>query len=139
MVGSVRETGQFHAPLIPQSPDQDPVLRPRTESVDAGPIEGFIRWDVRENASCRLHGGLSTGPKAREGRIRVLMNLRQDPLRDPQGSEKSGYPQLGVLDAAAPIDVPNGRFSTSPLRPSLLCKCLNYPTFLGYPSALDIV
>ncbi len=29
------------------------------------------------NGRCRFHGGLSTGPKTREGRRRALMNLKQ--------------------------------------------------------------
>lgn len=30
-----------------------------------------------ENGRCRYHGGLSTGPKTKEGKIRALSNLRQ--------------------------------------------------------------
>lgn len=30
------------------------------------------------NGRCRLHGGLSTGPKTAEGRVRALANLKQN-------------------------------------------------------------
>ncbi len=39
-------------------------------------------WDKKhdrpKNGRCRMHGGLSTGPKTLEGRRRALANLRQN-------------------------------------------------------------
>lgn len=35
------------------------------------------RAPAMANGRCRLHGGLSTGPKTAEGRARALANLRQ--------------------------------------------------------------
>ncbi len=38
-------------------------------------------WDKENNrprnGRCRMHGGLSTGPKTLEGKLRALMNLKQ--------------------------------------------------------------
>ena len=40
-----------------------------------------VVWDVENNRPrndrCRMHGGLSTGPKTIEGRLRALANLKQ--------------------------------------------------------------
>jgi len=40
-----------------------------------------VVWDKEHdrpiNGRCRMHGGLSTGPKTERGKIRSLMNLRQ--------------------------------------------------------------
>lgn len=45
---------------------------------DGQPCQAPARWP---SGRCRLHGGLSTGPKTAEGRARALANLRQ--FRDP--------------------------------------------------------
>ena len=38
-------------------------------------------WDKEHdrplNGRCRMHGGLSTGPKTPEGKLRALVNLKQ--------------------------------------------------------------
>ena len=35
------------------------------------------RMKALANGRCRLHGGLSTGPKSAEGKQKALMNLKQ--------------------------------------------------------------
>jgi hypothetical protein len=35
------------------------------------------RMKALANGRCRLHGGLSTGPKTKEGKQKALMNLKQ--------------------------------------------------------------
>ncbi|WP_416224164.1 HGGxSTG domain-containing protein [Thiohalophilus sp.] len=35
------------------------------------------RCKALKNGRCRLHGGLSTGPKTLEGKVRALSNLKQ--------------------------------------------------------------
>jgi hypothetical protein len=41
-------------------------------------------WDAKAgkpvNGRCRMHGGLSTGPRSTEGRARALANLRRGPI-----------------------------------------------------------
>ena len=45
------------------------------------PCKAPAVWDKARdrpvNGRCRMHGGLSTGPKTLEGRLRALCNLRQ--------------------------------------------------------------
>lgn len=45
------------------------------------PCRAPVVWDKKsnqpKNGRCRMHGGLSTGPRSLEGRIRALANLKQ--------------------------------------------------------------
>ena len=45
------------------------------------PCRAPVIWDKDQNnpvnGKCRMHGGLSTGPKTIEGRLRALANLKQ--------------------------------------------------------------
>lgn len=43
------------------------------------------------NGRCKLHGGLSTGPKTADGKARALANLRQ--YRKPQALESDAKKQ----------------------------------------------
>lgn len=49
-------------------------------------------WDAKAgkpvNGRCRMHGGLSTGPRSAEGRARSLANLKRGPV--------SGYPDIPI-------------------------------------------
>lgn len=42
------------------------------------------QWDMPRNGRCRMHGGLSTGPRTAEGKGRSLANLLRGKL--PQQS-----------------------------------------------------
>ncbi len=48
---------------------------------DGPPCRAPAVWDKEHNrprnGRCRMHGGLSTGPKTLEGKLRALMNLKQ--------------------------------------------------------------
>ncbi len=48
---------------------------------DGHPCRAPAIWDKvndrPRNGRCRLHGGLSTGPKTLEGRLKALLNLKQ--------------------------------------------------------------
>lgn len=48
---------------------------------DGHPCRAPVIWDHENNrprnGRCRIHGGLSTGPKTLEGKLRALANLRQ--------------------------------------------------------------
>ena len=48
---------------------------------DGHPCQAPAVWDYENdrpcNGRCRMHGGLSTGPKTLEGMLRALMNLKQ--------------------------------------------------------------
>ena len=48
---------------------------------DGHPCRAPAVWDKDHNRSrngrCRMHGGLSTGPKTIEGKLRALANLKQ--------------------------------------------------------------
>ena len=45
------------------------------------PCQAPVVWDKEhnqpKNCRCRLHGGLSTGPRTLEGRLKSLKNLKQ--------------------------------------------------------------
>ena len=60
---------------------------------DGAPCKAPVVWDKERdaprNGRCRMHGGLSTGPKTAEGRARSLANLVQF----------RGRPQLLELEA----------------------------------------
>jgi hypothetical protein len=56
------------------------------------------RCKALANGRCRLHGGLSTGPKTLRGKLKALQNLRQYRALPSQGVyevldllEKKGY------------------------------------------------
>ena len=57
--------------------------RPRCSAQcrDGHPCRAPAVWDKENNrprnGRCRVHGGLSTGPKTLEGKLRALMNLKQ--------------------------------------------------------------
>jgi hypothetical protein len=58
------------------------------------------RCKALANGRCRLHGGLSTGPKTLRGKMKALQNLRQYRDRPAQGVyevldllERKGYTQ----------------------------------------------
>lgn len=46
--------------------------------------KGPCQAPARANGRCRMHGGLSTGPKSEEGQARALANLRPFQGADPQ-------------------------------------------------------
>ena len=58
-------------------------LRPkcRAKCRNGHTCQAPVVWDKKNNrpvnGRCRMHGGLSTGPRTYEGRIRALMNLKQ--------------------------------------------------------------
>ena len=63
--------------LIPKR--QRPRCGARTRK--GAPCRAPAVWDKENdrplNGRCRMHGGLSTGPKTLEGKLRALANLRQ--------------------------------------------------------------
>ena len=48
---------------------------------DGHPCQARVVWDREldrpQNGRCRVHGGLSTGPRTSEGRLRAMLNLKQ--------------------------------------------------------------
>jgi hypothetical protein len=60
---------------------------------DGSPCEAPAVWDMRlerpVNGRCRMHGGLSTGPKTEEGRRRIAESNRVR-RRDTHPEEKRG-------------------------------------------------
>lgn len=58
-------------------------MRPRcgAKTREGRPCEAPPVWDNRRdmprNGRCRMHGGLSTGPRTAEGKVRAMANLLQ--------------------------------------------------------------
>lgn len=73
-----------HEPFDPARNHNTPKrLRPRcgARTRKCKPCLAPAVWDKAHNrprnGRCRMHGGLSTGPRTIEGRLRALANLRQ--------------------------------------------------------------
>lgn len=52
-------------------------LRPNRCGANAKSTKQPCRKKALTNGRCKLHGGLSTGPKTAEGKARALANLKQ--------------------------------------------------------------
>lgn len=73
--------GYQHPPPPTRTPPPDLIGLPCGARTRAGtPCK---RTDIWENGRCKLHGGLSTGPRTAEGAARARANLRRrwNPMR----------------------------------------------------------
>ncbi len=65
------------------------------------------------NGRCRLHGGLSTGPKTQQGRLRALANLRQFPEQLADDPADSLADRVELVGGPADLDGNIARLNTN--------------------------
>jgi hypothetical protein len=70
----------------------------RDRAIRAGELEKYLRrnrckkWAVRGSRRCRLHGGLSTGPKTSEGKARTIAAMVEGRRRLLEKLKAEGKP-----------------------------------------------
>jgi hypothetical protein len=77
-----------HEASIARERDRPRTKSPANETCGAKTRAGTPckRRDIYSSGRCRMHGGLSTGPKTPEGKAKVAINLRRSltkPVRAP--------------------------------------------------------
>ncbi len=67
---------------------------------DGTPCQAPTVWDKRRdrpvNGRCRMHGGLSTGPRTEEGRRRIAKSNRARAVRSEKRGKREGVTQRGI-------------------------------------------
>jgi hypothetical protein len=85
-----RTRPELQRKVTPKS--ERPLCGARTRA--GGQCKGRAVWDHENdypvNGRCKLHGGLSTGPKSAEGRARSLANLKRGQRHHQEGQARRG-------------------------------------------------